>query len=281
MKNIFLFFLQKILPKKLITKIFSFVLNQKLGRVTTFMIKMFIKFYSIELLELRKRNIKSYLTFAEFFTRKIKKESRPINKEKFSIVSPVDGIITEYGFLKKKKIFFVKNKYIDLRKILNFDKNLVQQFSKGSYTISYLSPKNYHRVHMCYSGFLKNIVYSPGEFFSVNPKIIKIFPKVLIKNEKVICVFQCEFGIFIKILVGAIIVGGIKTIWNKKEFFKKKYSICKKNKKNFLKKGQEIAKFEFGSTVISLFSKRIAFEKSIICNKYIKMGEKIATFKNS
>ncbi|AWD32452.1 Phosphatidylserine decarboxylase proenzyme [Candidatus Kinetoplastibacterium sorsogonicusi] len=274
---------QYILPKKLISKIFGFFAYNETSFIKNIFINIFIKFYKIDMTIALEKNINHYKNFNEFFTRKIDLQYRQIDYQISNIVSPVDGYISQFGNIKKYKIIQAKNHNFNIFELLGGNSILInyKKFIKGNFITIYLSPKDYHRVHMPIDGKLQKILHIPGKLYSVNNKSITNIPNIYSKNERVILLFNTNYGDIAIIMVGAIIVSSISTIWTKliKNDSKRplEYNFSKKN--YFIKKGMEIGSFYIGSTVIILFDQeKISWKDFSNFSNQIKMGEKIGQF---
>lgn len=267
-----------------ISQIINWLVNKNIPILTKILIKIFIKFYKINMNEFKKNKISDYSNFNEFFTRKLKKNSRPILTNENQIAFPVDGIINQIGLIINDQIFQTKNHFFNLFSLLGGNYNFNKNFFNGFFVTTYLSPKNYHRVHMPCDGFLKEMIYIPGKLFILNLNNSKKIKNIFSKSERLICIFKTKFGYLAQILIGATIVGNIDVIWhglvNKKhEGIIKKWNYPKKNKKNaiFLKKGEEMGKFYLGSTVINLFeSHSIKLNSLLKRGSIVKIGELLA-----
>ncbi|QJC36884.1 phosphatidylserine decarboxylase [Enterobacteriaceae endosymbiont of Donacia vulgaris] len=285
-KKIYLY-IQNILPQFLITKFFSYFTKKKLGLITTSLIFLFIKIYKINMKEVKYPNIFYYKTFNKFFIRKLNMNKRPIDNDKNHIIQNTDGTVNEIGIIKKNTLFQFKGCCYSLYNLIGQDSKINKIFNNGFFINVYLSPKDYHRVHMSCNGTLLKIIYIPGKLFPVNHIISKNLCNLFILNERVIFVFKTSFGFIIKILIGAQIVGGIYTswygsvissrtnnikIWNWpyiKNFYKKDFI--------YLKKGEEMGYFNIGSTVITLFPpKTIKFNPILKKGVKTKIGELLA-----
>ncbi|MCR3755163.1 MAG: phosphatidylserine decarboxylase proenzyme [Candidatus Westeberhardia cardiocondylae] len=229
-------------------------------------------------------DINTYLTFNDFFTRQLRNDARPIDHDPESLVFPADGTIYQFGTIKEGYLLQAKDHCYTLQSLLARHDNIIELFNKGSFITTYISPGDYHRIHMPCNGILKEMTYVPGELFSVNRLTTFNIPNLFAKNERLICLFETNFGIIAQILIGSIIVGSIETIWEKnitpphgKIIKHWKYSNTNNSNAKILLKGQEMGKFKLGSTVINLFANnRIKFNKQIHINYYAKVGKNLA-----
>ena len=221
-------FLQYLLPKKSISDFIGFFAKSKNFYIKSIFIHTFQKLYQVNLKDAVNEDIKSYPNFNSFFTRSLKPESRPIDDDKRSIISPVDGVISQIGRIKTGKLLQAKGMYFSLLNFLGNDKEYFERFKEGLFSTIYLSPKDYHRVHMPIDGKLKQMIYVPGKLFSVNRITSQSVKNLYSRNERLICFFDTARGPMAVTMVGAMIVSGITVRWEKEVvLIKAKY-------KNFL-----------------------------------------------
>ena len=269
---------QYFLPKHLLTIIVGFFADLKLGSLTTLAIKQFARFYHINTAEMSGK-IEDFKTFNDFFSRPLKAGARPINSDDKSLVFPADGRISAFGNLKDNLQLQAKNHYFTIDALLASEQDS-QTFKNGSYITVYLSPSDYHRVHIPFAGKLLKMTYVPGELFSVNPLYTKNIPELFSRNERVVCLFETEIGKMAVILVGAAIVRSIAMNWCgivAPQKSKIPVVIQYNNQNINFNKGDEIGKFMMGSTVICLFEKdKIRFDTSLTEERHINMGSKMA-----
>lgn len=250
--KLFMFF-QHTLPKRILTEFLGKLANVKGGKLTSSFIKYFIKKYGVDMNEAVHNDPYFYKTFNEFFTREIKKESRPFAKT--DLVSPVDGAISQLGKINNDQIFQAKGKSFTTAALLGGDAFLANQFENGIFATLYLSPKDYHRIHMPCDGFLKKMVYVPGDLYSVNPLTARSVDQLFARNERVVCLFEGESGPFVLVLVGATVVGSMRTSWHGVINSPRLDGVTQWTYDGSLKleKGQEMGQFLLGSTVVMLF----------------------------
>ncbi|WP_331828471.1 archaetidylserine decarboxylase [Candidatus Blochmannia sp. SNP] len=264
--------LQYLLPKYWITYLLGLGASWKGGWVTHYAIQLFIRIYKIDMKEFDKPNPSNYTTFNEFFTRKLRNNSRPIDTNLSTLVIPADGIITQIGKINQKNTFQIKGIPYHLDGLLAGHDNIIDYFSDGNFVIIYIPPQNCHRVYMPCTGTLREVLYIPGDLFSVHPKITKNIPNIFSRNERVICLFETDFGYMAQILVGTIIVGSIETTWlgtitPPREGVVKHWRYP--NTSNIkdaiiLQKGHEMGLFKLGSTVINLFDNKKVILNSLL-----------------
>lgn len=254
MPDSLIIFLQHLLPKQAITEFGAYVANAKAGRITTGIIRWFVKKYGVNMDEAVNSDIASYASFNEFFVRPLKPDARPIAAADF--VCPVDGAISQFGRIQQDQIFQAKGHYFSTCDLVGGDQKLAALFDHGDFANIYLSPKDYHRIHMPCDGRLTRMIYIPGDLFSVNPVTANGVPNLFARNERVVCVFESEHGPFVLVLVGATIVGSMGTVWHgivNPPRTKKVREWDYQSQQIHLKKGEEIGRFLLGSTVVLLF----------------------------
>ena len=272
---------QYLLPKHALTRLAGLLAGAKLGGLTTLMIEQFVKHYQINTKEMMGK-IQDYKTFNAFFSRPLIPSARPINYNADAVTYPVDGKISQFGKIEYKFLFQAKNHYYTTE-VLLADAKEAAAFQNGDFITIYLSPKDYHRVHIPFDGTLDKMIHVPGDLFSVNPFNAKHIPELFARNERVVCYFNTSIGRMAVVFVGATIVRSIATAWagtvapNKN----KDISIYEYAARDLsFPKGSEIGKFFMGSTVICLFEKdKIDFNKDMQSGQPTRMGMQMATIK--
>lgn len=268
-------FPQYILPKQALTLLAGKIAGAQAGHLTTRLITWFVARYNVNMAEAANSDIASYQSFNEFFTRPLRDGARPLAKADF--ISPVDGAISQFGAIERDQIFQAKGHHYSTTALVGGDAELAAKFQDGSFATLYLSPKDYHRIHMPCDGKLTRMIYVPGELFSVNPTTARGVPGLFARNERVVCVFDSKNGPFVLTLVGATIVGSMATVWHgivnpprTREVREWQY----KDKPVMLKKGDEMGRFLLGSTVVMLFPKNaLTFNPNWSPAGAIRMGE--------
>ena len=259
----------------------TYIITRTRHPLTTFLIRFYIKFFKVNMQEASKQKPDDYKTFCDFFTRKLKPGIHKINKSKNAIVSSCDGKILEYGKIKDNKFLQVKGKTISINEIMFYDKKIQNQYIDGSFVTIYLSPKDYHRVHMPYDGKLERTIHIPGRLFSVATHAVKQIKNLYCKNERLVCNFKNLDSKFAVIFVAAINVSSIETSWRGEispPYPKKTITTDYMKKKVMLSKGDEVGMFKSGSTVILLFDRKYKLAESLKKNKLIRVGEKIGIY---
>jgi phosphatidylserine decarboxylase len=241
-------------------------------------IRWFVKKYQVNMAEALNPDIGSYATFNDFFTRALKPGARPLTAAE--LICPVDGAISQFGAIEFDQIFQAKGHSYSTTALVGGDKALAAQFQNGSFATLYLSPKDYHRIHMPCDGRLTRMIYVPGDLFSVNPTTARGVPGLFARNERVVCVFDTAHGPFVLVLVGATIVGSMATVWQGQinpprgaDVREWRYD----DELISLKQGDEMGRFMLGSTVVMLFpesrSKTLAFNPSWAAGGAVQLGQ--------
>ncbi len=268
--------LQYLLPKQAITMLAGKFATLQGGQLTTAVIGWFVQRYNVNMAEAANPDIASYTSFNEFFTRPLKNNARPLAQAEF--VCPVDGAISQFGNIEQDQIFQAKGHNYSTLALLAGQQPLAAKFENGHFACLYLSPKDYHRIHMPCDGTLKSMAYVPGDLFSVNPTTAANVPNLFARNERVVCEFESEkHGTFVMVLVGATIVGSMATIWHgvvnpPRSKNVRSWSYLDKNIQ--LKQGDEMGRFLLGSTVVMLFEKdALQFNADWQPARTVRLGE--------
>lgn len=272
--------LHYLLPQLAITRAAGWLAEQKWGAVTHFIIKLFAKQYKVNLAEAAKSEPSDYATFNEFFIRQLKDGVRPINSENNVLCLPADGKVSESGDISANRLLQAKGHFFTLETLLANNEEMAAKFQDGTFITTYLSPTDYHRVHMPCDATLRKMIYVPGELFSVNPFLAEHVPNLFARNERVICEFDTEFGPMAQILVGATVTASMSTVWagvvnppRAKEVVVWNYE-TEGEKAIKLQKGEEMGVFRLGSTVINLFPKgKVNLNAELTAGAKTRMGE--------
>jgi phosphatidylserine decarboxylase len=268
---------QYLLPKRALTVFAGWVAGARAGILTTRLIAWFVGKYGVDMAEAANPDIASYASFNDFFTRALKPGARPLAQAE--LICPVDGAISQFGTIERDQIFQAKGHSYSTTALVGGDAELAAQFQDGHFATLYLSPRDYHRIHMPCDGVLKRMIYVPGDLFSVNPVTARGVPELFARNERVVCVFESARGPWVLVLVGATIVGSMATVWHglvnppRGPVREWRYGDQQIN----LKQGDEMGRFLLGSTVVNLFPKGpIAFNPAWAEARPIRLGEKMA-----
>jgi phosphatidylserine decarboxylase len=269
---------QYLLPKRGLTMLMGHGASREGGALTTSVIRWFIRRYGVDMSEAADPDPAHYRTFNAFFTRALKPGARPLAQADF--VCPVDGAISQFGALKGDRLLQAKGHHYSAQALVGGDAVLAAQFEHGHFATLYLSPKDYHRIHMPCAGHLRRMVHVPGDLFSVNPTTARGVPGLFARNERVVCVFDTAFGPFVLALVGATIVGSMATVWHGvvnpprpgrlREWRYDEAPIA-------LKQGDEMGRFLLGSTVVMLWPRGpLHFNKAWAPGVAVRMGQPMA-----
>ncbi|MES2076679.1 MAG: archaetidylserine decarboxylase [Pseudomonadota bacterium] len=269
---------QYLLPKGALTNFAGRVAGAKGGAMTTRLIRWFVGRYDVNMDEALEPDIGHYASFNEFFTRALRPDARPLAAADF--ICPVDGRISQFGAIEDDQIFQAKGHKFSTTALVGGDRELAAKFQHGSFANLYLSPRDYHRIHMPCDGRLTRMIYVPGELFSVNPTTARGIPGLFARNERVVCVFETAHGPFVMTLVGATIVGSMATVWHgvvnpPRTAEVREWRYAEQN--IVLQQGQELGRFLLGSTVVMLFPKdRLAFNPAWQPAGPVRLGEAMA-----
>ncbi len=251
--------LQEFVPQHLLSRAVGKLADCKIGWVKNTFIKLFAKQYKVDMSEALEENLEAYPSFNAFFTRALKASSRPISPDPSKIVSPADGAVSQLGAIEQGRIYQAKGHDYTLTSLLAGQDRLAEEFADGSFATIYLSPKDYHRVHMPVDGKLREMIYVPGDLFSVNTATTEEVNGLFARNERLVCIFDTAAGPMAMILVGAMIVAGIETVWSGQEAPPARTLKAERYDQTpapiVLVKGEEMGRFKLGSTVILLFGK--------------------------
>ena len=273
--------LQYLLPKQALTHFAGWVASRERGWVTTEIIRRFVAKYRVNMDEALDSDISSYRTFNEFFTRALKPGVRPVAQA--GLVCPVDGAISQFGPIAGDQIFQAKGHHYSTTALVGGDAALAAHYQDGSFATIYLSPRDYHRIHMPCYGRLTRMIYVPGDLFSVNPVTARGVPGLFARNERVVCVFESARGPFVLVLVGATIVGSMATVWHgvvnppRGKVVREWRYPASGQPEVALKQGEEMGRFLLGSTVVMLFPKGpLRFNPDWVPGRAVQLGELMA-----
>ena len=276
--------LQLVLPHHLVSRLVGYMARREVPFVKNNFIKVFLNRFDINMSEAAQEDPYAYDNFNAFFTRALKDGARPIDSDPRSVVSPADGAISQLGPILGSDVLQAKGRHYSLYELLGGDSALAAEFTNGSFATVYLSPKDYHRVHMPFTGTLREMIYVPGRLFSVNQATTRQIADLFARNERAVCVFDTEHGPMVVILVGAMIVAGIETVFSgpvtplARSVQRTRYALNEKGP-IVLTKGDELGRFYLGSTAILLFPEgKASFNSSLAADSPVRMGEKLGTF---
>ncbi|RYY04846.1 MAG: phosphatidylserine decarboxylase [Gammaproteobacteria bacterium] len=275
--------LQHLVPQHALSRFVGGIANSNNSFIKNTFIKWFIKRYNVDMTIAAEENPTAYSNFNNFFTRALKPGVRPICGEPPAIVCPADGAISQLGKIVNGRIFQAKGQDYSTQELLGGDSALAQEFADGDFATIYLSPKDYHRVHMPYGGKLRCMVSIPGDLFSVNTVTAENVPRLFSRNERVAAIFDTDIGPMAVVLVGAMIVAGIETVWDGEVAPMGSREIETSNypyQNITLEKGAEMGRFKLGSTAVILFAKdKVKWETQFVAGTTTRLGVKLAAKK--
>jgi phosphatidylserine decarboxylase len=276
--------LQHLLPKQALTSLAGVLARARGGAATTAAIRAFVGRYGVNMAEAAQPDPAAYPTFNEFFTRALQPGVRPLAQA--DLICPVDGAISQFGPIDGDRIFQAKGHHYTTQALVGGDGALAAHFHQGLFATLYLSPRDYHRIHMPCAGRLLRMIHVPGDLFSVNPATAQGVPGLFARNERVVCVFDSDAGPWVLVLVGATIVGSMATVWHgvvnpPRPGTVREWTYHDQDIR--LAQGQEMGRFLLGSTVVMLFPRppeggtRLNFNPAWAPGRPIRLGETMAT----
>jgi phosphatidylserine decarboxylase len=271
---------QYLMPKRALTTLAGKFASAELGGVTTSVIRRFVARYNVNMGEAANPDVASYASFNDFFTRALRPDARPMARA--DLICPVDGAISQFGSIENDQVFQAKGHRYSTTALVGGDAGLAARFDHGHFATLYLSPRDYHRIHMPCAGRLTRMVHVPGDLFSVNPVTARGVPGLFARNERVVCVFEGEHGPFVLVLVGATIVGSMATVWHGQvnpprtgQLRTWDYAPDQVS----LQQGEEMGRFLLGSTVVMLFpTGPLRFNTEWAPARPIRLGEAMAQY---
>jgi len=270
--------LQIILPHHFLSRI-MLRLTRSRGLFRRLFTPWFIRHFNIDMSQARESDWRKYENFNQFFTRELKADARPIQGNEKSLICPVDGCVSQAGAIRADRIFQAKGHDYSLAALLGGENSWSAAFTDGEFATLYLSPRDYHRIHMPLEGRLVEVIHVPGRLFSVNPATARTIPGLFARNERVVCVFETAVGPMAMVLVGAIFVASIETVWQGVVTPPAGRTIRRwdyREKNIVLKKAQEMGRFNMGSTVVLLFGKdRMEWDENIKAGSPVRMGQQL------
>lgn len=264
--------IQQFVPQQKLSKVAGRLAASRHPLVKRAFIRSFSKAYNVKLDEYERQSLNAYESFNDFFTRELKDDARQIDATKHGIVSPADGIISQLGQIKDHKVLQAKGRYYDIGQLLA-DSEDGRYFADGSFATVYLAPSNYHRVHMPFTGTLTQTRYVPGTLFSVNTTTAANIPDLFARNERLVCLFDTEYGKAAVVMVGAMIVAGIESVATGK--ITRTDDIQEAEHSIYLQQGDELGRFYLGSTAIVILPKeaKADWQDHMMANTTVQMGQ--------
>ena len=271
--------LQYILPHHALSKMMSKLTHCENKIWKNLFIKQIIKHYGVNMNEALEQDINTFKSFNHFFTRELNSNVRPLTTSPNAIACPADGTVSQAGKINDGDIFQAKGKNFTVTDLLGGDSKRAEPFNNGVFTTIYLSPKDYHRLHMPLTGTLTEMVHIPGRLFSVNTATTNSVPGLFARNERVAAIFDTDAGPMALVLVGAIFVSSIETVWHGAVTPPSITSVRSwqyQENAPVLKMGEEMGRFNMGSTIIVLLAKNKAeWDSNFTAEKVVKLGEHI------
>ncbi len=259
------------LPHHAISRLIGLVAECRIPWVRDLFIRRFIHTYGVDMSQALEPDPTAYACFNDFFTRALKPDARPIGE---GLVSPADGVLSRYGRIEHGTLIQAKGQTYSLGALLGGDVSRAAPFRQGSFATVYLSPKDYHRVHMPMTGTLREMTYVPGRLFSVNQATANHVPGLFARNERLVCIFDTEHGPLAMVLVGAMIVAAIETTWaGQVTPLSGRVQTTRFDEPIVIEKGQEMGRFKLGSTVVMCMGREMAFGDFDPKGSPISMGQ--------
>ncbi|MCK0537512.1 archaetidylserine decarboxylase [Alcanivorax quisquiliarum] len=275
--------LQYLLPQHLLSRLVGWFARSEIPWIKTTFINLFSKRFNIDLSEAQIEDPDAFASFNAFFTRALKDGARPIAPELDDIACPADGTVSQLGKIRGSDVVQAKGQFFSVYELLGGDSQLASEFSNGHFATVYLSPRDYHRVHMPVTGTLRKMIYVPGKLFSVNQVTTRQVPRLFARNERAVCIFDTAQGPVAVVLVGAMIVAGIETVFAGQvtpQPTEITHTDYQRKEPVVLEKGAELGRFMLGSTVVMLFPEgRCEWAAGLGAESPVKMGQPIGKTK--
>ncbi|WP_417581632.1 archaetidylserine decarboxylase [Nitrincola sp.] len=284
MKDRLFILLQTLIPQHLLSRAVGKLADCRVVWIKNLFISWFHKRYRVDMLDAQETDPLAYANFNAFFTRALKADARPIDKDQDTLVSPADGAVSQAGPIEYGRLFQAKGRSYSLTTLLGGDESRAAEFINGSFATIYLSPRDYHRVHMPLSGVLRETIYIPGDLWSVNQVTAEQVDQLFARNERLVALFDTEVGPMAMVLVGAMIVAGIEVVWQGQvaPIQKSPLVLGKRYDDSIsLSKGDEMGRFKLGSTVILLFGQdAIEWQSTLTAGSPVTLGSAIGRINN-
>ena len=272
--------LQYVVPQRLLTKLIYAVMRFRFVPFKNALIAFMTKIYRIEVAEAASAKREDYAHFNAYFTRALKPGARPLDPDPRALVMPADGRISQLGPIDAGSVFQAKSHACTAAALLG-DAAAAKPYENGSFVTVYLSPRDYHRVHIPFGGRLLETVHVPGRLFSVSPSTVECVPGLFARNERLVCHFETDFGPMAVVLVGAMLVSGVETVWGGVEIPPYATKIERRDFRDAtpaitLVRGAEMGRFNMGSTVIVLLPPGFVFDPALVSGAPVRMGQRLA-----
>ena len=272
--------LQHLLPHHLLSALMYRITRIRWAPFKDLLIRQIVDLYDVDMGQALEKDPKSYASFNDFFTRALRPDARPLDPAPDAVLCPADGALSQAGEIHGGRIIQAKGRDYSLEELLGGNREWSEHFAGGCFATIYLSPRDYHRVHMPLAGELKRMLHLPGRLFAVNPTTTSLVPRLFARNERVVCLFESPAGPMAVILVGAIFVGGIDTVWSgtvtPAHHRIGSWSYGATGTTVQLERGAEMGRFNMGSTVILLHGPgRVEWSEALQPGAKLRMGERI------
>ena len=271
-------FLQYILPHRALSRVVYWATRWTFAPWKNWLIGTIVRNYNVNMAEAAQPDALAYQHFNAFFTRKLRPDARRADADPTALLSPADGRISQAGAIVDGRIFQAKGQDYTAAELLGGDEAAAAPYGNGRFVTVYLSPRDYHRVHMPLKGTLKETVHVPGRIFSVAPFAVEAIPRLFARNERLVCHFDGEHGPFVVVMVGAILVSSVATVWDGLVIPPYASSIRRKSfegQKITLERFAEMARFNMGSTVIMLFPEGMAELDQLASQQHVQVGQRL------
>ena len=268
---------QYLLPQHLLSALMYRLTRLRYRPLKNLIIRGFVRHFRVDMGESMEPDATAYETFNHFFTRELRPDARPLPEAPDAVLCPADGTLSQLGKIARGRIFQAKGRDFSLVELLGGREDWARAFEGGGFATIYLSPRDYHRVHMPLTGDLREMIHVPGRLFSVNPITTALVPRLFARNERVACLFESEAGPMAVILVGAIFVGSMETVWAGQVTPRTSAGKSPGEGTTFrLDRGSEMGRFNMGSTVILLFPPdRVAWDPSLAAGDPVRVRQHI------
>lgn len=270
--------LQRLLPHHGASRLLGKLADSRTPWLKNRLIRLALRHYGVDLKEAELEDYRDYVSFNDFFTRRLKPDARPVDDDPLSLVSPADGTVSQYGHIRDGEILQAKGHHYSVKSLLGgSDPDEWGRFLNGSFFTVYLSPRDYHRVHMPVAGGIGETRYIPGKLFSVNSTTTRKIDRLFSRNERLVCLADTEFGKVAVVLVGALFVAGIETRW-RQYYPPGKGDLSRFEPPKRFHKGEELGLFRFGSTVVVLTEQPVEWRPAIAPDASCAMGMSLGRF---
>jgi len=281
--NKLLILIQTLLPHHLLSRCMQWLTKVRWPAFKNLFIQTFVRLYKVDMSLAQEPEPTRYQHFNDFFTRALRPEARPVINADDAIACPVDGTISQSGVISDDQIFQAKGFNYSLNNLLGGASDKVDPFRNGQFATIYLSPRDYHRIHMPVSGRLLETIYVPGRLFSVNKRTTEHLPNLFARNERLVTLFETDTGPMALILVGALFVSGIETVWDgpiaRQHSSPHRHLFDSDTDKDIiLNRGEEMGRFNMGSTVILLFNQSVTITDKMQANTPVQMGQLLGNY---